>query len=103
MEPDAEAIKQLATDVNNVADASFQAGYKAGLKKAFEPGGLVDKMAKALERDSEGELSRLAKSECLCDDDVGLRCDSCFAADEIRRIESVLALYKTSGLAEEEK
>ena len=32
---DMEQIKQLATDVNNVAETSFQSGYKEGYKKGL--------------------------------------------------------------------
>ena len=93
MEPDAEAIKQLATDVNNVADASFQAGYKAGLKKAFEPDGPVDKLVKAL----EGMISRadlLEEDEgfvvCVCREWEKEDCNYCRATKALDAYRKVL-------------
>ncbi|KKK71508.1 hypothetical protein LCGC14_2913250 [marine sediment metagenome] len=35
---DAEDIKQMATDVNNVASASFDSGYKNGHRDGYRDG-----------------------------------------------------------------
>ncbi len=114
MELDAETIKQLATDVNNVADASFQAGYKAGLKKAFEPGGLVDKMVEVC-KDSPAPnfFSQFADfaEECMLKPNMavyrrrfaGLTTFLRSCQNRSAKTLQALTLYKASGLAEEEK